>query len=42
MRQKQMRGAVTDRSTIRQYYDDETKSFFENRKKAFPPATART
>jgi len=42
-KQKQMRGAVTARGpTIRSYYDEETKSFFENRKRIYPPATART
>ncbi|KAL1527505.1 hypothetical protein AB1Y20_008961 [Prymnesium parvum] len=40
-RQQQLRGAVTARPTIREYYDLETKSFFENKKMLYPPASAR-
>lgn len=39
-RQRQLKSAVAARPTIRQYYDEETKSFFES-KKLYPPASAR-
>ena len=41
-RKRQASGAVTTRPTIRDYYDEETKSFFENRRKLYPPASSRT
>jgi len=40
-RQRTMKGGVSARPSIRSYYEEETKSFFEARKRVYAPASAR-